>query len=1034
MSNGFSRDFPIDAGIFTTAKVSLVDASTDADVRDAILAVTTDTFPDRDVQLGHIAVAADTGKVSVKPEMAKGASVSFDISASAHAGGGLYAKAADAIRALDLAEPPALGAVDAAGQKFILFDWGYSVAASASLSHPIGALGSVSFGVDAKRNAMFAILHRFANTTRAHLVLDDVFASWRLPRHVAFAGGDVNIKPFTWLIAEADGSLGLKIAASLGWNVSFAKDASILGVTHNLSTKIDTSLKATFGFNVAGKYLVAVARESDQPIVRLRLFKQSSKGFNFGFNLKVGIQGADPQLPGSLDDFIKTTFGVHGLQVVNDVRAWTNDGTDLGQKLAGLANKAAIDLLKQTTGIDAQTEFERARQTLRDALKTWDSLPDRLPPMLWKLLPAAAAKDLAILQQFLVDLQDPAKGAQALAAALQKATFGETPEGRFLEAIADKGLLALADRFHDVSVIAGNVLDVLNGGIVRKLQEYVDRKLDLDQIRKAVNDADFAAVDGWLQQRLANFLDHELHLDDLKDIQKAITTLDSKAAQYYKAGVEALTKKYSLEFATTYQSTTSDTALIDVDFDLSVGAAAVLFTDVVAESALDKLLTADTAGATLRQAKLTHDIKRQGTVDIHLPRFDFTQTHVNDAIATLTAEEQAGRVLVYGVSAKDSVTAASRASSQLSVLASLRVTGGVPELDESTGSIGYEMRQVKADMRPLDLEARTAGFIHQYLAGLFAGGDTSIRSFYTDLDIALTASTHSQSNHLGDMAASMQLSLPASALAVWFTSRDAARVRRDAMDLSRALQLSFRRQVPALYFTDLNRYGRVAPVSALLVWSSMPASTNATFDGTTLQLNTDTDTFWDWRDRDLRRAFARDGHTLARLGGRLDGIRTELREAGHGNADDFSPSKAPQIAEEAIDAAGDQFLSSLLFTEAELVDGARDALDNVSRALANAGSAPTRAIDALARFAGALTETFNARVQTIYSGVSGRAIGPMLLVESSAALGGAGAAPRAMLSLAALNPGHSFDLGTFIDGKTPPAAEIALTQTLVSTQ
>jgi len=39
---------------------------------------------------------------------------------------------------------------------------------------------------------------------------------------------------------------------------------------------------------------------------------------------------------------------------------------------------------------------------------------------------------------------------------------------------------------------------------------------------------------------------------------------------------------------------------------------------------------------------------------------------------------------------------------------------------------------------------------------LFGGGDASIRSFYTDLDNALTAATHNQSNHLGDMGVSMQ--------------------------------------------------------------------------------------------------------------------------------------------------------------------------------------------------------------------------------------------------------------------------------------
>lgn len=114
------------------------------------------------------------------------------------------------------------------------------------------------------------------------------------------------------------------------------------------------------------------------------------------------------------------------------------------------------------------------------------------------------------------------------------------------------------------------------------------------------------------------------------------------------------------------------------------------------------------------------------------------------------------------------MTVQNRATSQLSVLASLKITPGQPPQLDSSESIAYEMRQVKADMRPVDLEACTTVFIHQYLEGLFSGGDASIRSFYTDLDNAITAAIHNQSNHLGDMPLSMQLSLEAAVLGGWF--------------------------------------------------------------------------------------------------------------------------------------------------------------------------------------------------------------------------------------------------------------------------
>jgi hypothetical protein len=37
-----------------------------------------------------------------------------------------------------------------------------------------------------------------------------------------------------------------------------------------------------------------------------------------------------------------------------------------------------------------------------------------------------------------------------------------------------------------------------------------------------------------------------------------------------------------------------------------------------------------------------------------------------------------------------------------------------------------------------------------------------------------------------------------------------------------------------------------------------------------------------------------------------------------------------------------------------------------------------------------------------------------------------------MLNLYALKPGHTFELGTFIDGELPPQTEVALPQALVS--
>jgi hypothetical protein len=197
---------------------------------------------------------------------------------------------------------------------------------------------------------------------------------------------------------------------------------------------ISARVTASFGFSVSGKYIVAVGRESAATVVRLQLCKQSSKGLDFGFNLSVGVQGADPQLPTNFDDFIKSTFGVHGLQVLNDLREWTDPSTDLGQKLADIADQTALDLLKSTTGIDPAAEFDKAKQIVADALNTWTTLPDKVSSMLWSFLDKQAGQPAVVadFKTFLTDLANPTTGADALAKALQKATFGDTPQGQFL--------------------------------------------------------------------------------------------------------------------------------------------------------------------------------------------------------------------------------------------------------------------------------------------------------------------------------------------------------------------------------------------------------------------------------------------------------------------------------------------------------------------------------------------------------------------------------------------------------------------------
>lgn len=1039
VAHQFERDFPLDSTILgsdSAAKLS-VSGSTDHDVVQAIL--TDSPFPQRDrIDIGHIQFETSAGK-QVKFQ-AGSAQVQFSLSGGVSGGAGVFSNPADALASLSLDAPPqldlALPSIPSA--RYLLMRFGYDISGSASGSHPIGALGSLTFGVEAKRESLFAVVHAFPATAGAHTALSGAISSWRLPRQVTFENGAVNLKPATWLIAEVDGSLGINIGAQLGYDVVF--EHAMRGLPQNLSAKVDAGLKATFGFDASGKFLVVVGRDSADAAsasVRLRLFKQAKKGLQFALNLTAGIQG-DVKLPERFDDFVQAVFGVYGPQVIKDLHAiekWTDPNADLGGALAGLANKEALALLQQATGLSLPAQFDEARQQILKKLDAFEELPDRVAAVLWKYREQLVSTGLDELQKFLSGVANGslADRGQVLAQAITASGLAGTTVADWLRALAgSQGLLALQNQVDVVSAAARRTLDALDGGILGKLQASVEKALDLDQIRKAMSDTDFDHVDGWLVQRLGNFLNKQLARTDLKEIQQAIQSLDEKARKLYAAGLEAANKRYTAEFGVTYQKTASGAALLDVTFDLSKPNARSLFESVMADSNLDTLLTKSVPGVEINQATLSHELTRQSTVELHLPKFDFVSTHVNEAMASLTIEQNAGRVLVYSVSAKDSVTSRNRSLSELAVTSGIQVEDGKARFTGS-GTIAYEMLQAKREMSLVDFESRVNPFVHSYLMGQFPGGDAALQTFYADLDRTAEALLQNGSNRLGDVALSMQVTYPGSVLAGWFMPSSSATAKQAPMILSRALQTQLRRLLPSFYFADLKKLCGDPAAAALLVWSSLPISTSVRIDnGSVTKLDTGDDVFWDWPDRNVRAAMARHPQTVASLAVKMAAAQNRLREVqGSGNAETFDPTQAIQFINTAL-STGDTFLTSLLFVEAQMIEGAKDALKDVQRAMDQAATAPSQAVEKLAEFAADLTETFHSRLASIYGSDSLRTLGPMILAEASAALSPSGAKPQALLQANVLAKNSTFDLNSFLTGAVPSRDQVAVAQLVTS--
>jgi len=240
-SSALQKTFPLDSEILgPNSSLGLeLDGSTDADVLKAI--ATNQPFPTRPagvIDLTHISLVASGGN----PVAFKGGdtTVGFAFSAGVTAGLGVFDDPQAAIQALGLGETPGLDLTIGAApnSRYTLLRAGYQASGSVSGTHPIGVLGSFTFGASAAADGVGAVLHRFDVGAGADTVLQDTILSWRFPRHVTSAD---KLKPGTWIVAEADGSLSVTLGASLGYNFNFIKEVQAFGLSGDIGLKIDAA-------------------------------------------------------------------------------------------------------------------------------------------------------------------------------------------------------------------------------------------------------------------------------------------------------------------------------------------------------------------------------------------------------------------------------------------------------------------------------------------------------------------------------------------------------------------------------------------------------------------------------------------------------------------------------------------------------------------------------------------------------------------------------------------------------------------------
>src|SRR5262249_53280073 len=156
-----------------------------------------------------------------------------------------------------------------------------------------------------------------------------------------------------------------------------------------------------------------------------------------------------------------------------------------------------------------------------------------------------------------------------------------------------------------------------------------------------------------------------------------------------------------------------------------------------------------------------------------------SEQRITDSLAKLTVEGDGDRILIYELHAKNTVTVANRFKSQLSVLAGLRAKDG--KLEAPDGTVSYELRQAKADMKFADLEETVTPFLTVYLSNLFSRPESSIHTFLFDLDRTVENLVGNGPNEFGDVLLRMQLAGPARLLTSWFEERTDDQIKADMM-------------------------------------------------------------------------------------------------------------------------------------------------------------------------------------------------------------------------------------------------------------
>lgn len=1023
-------------GVDSSTGVEIVLPALAPDIVSAFLADS--PFPQRQFELGPEVIKASAEKdITFADGIAK---VSFSGSASAFARFGVYFDSNKMLDALGLDDSiqPGMKLEDDPNSLFTVLRWGYDLKGSSSGSIALGAPGAITFGVDGSKEGLYAVVRRLRKDAGAVTAMKETINSWMLPAQINSVD---DLQAGTWLIADVDGTMTLKLGAEYGYDFNWVQQAGFGGLKGDIGLRLQLGVSAALGFEASGKYAVVIGRDSmddEDKHLRLRLFKQRKKGWNFALNANATVQETE-HLPDKLGDFVKAIFGLHSAQIINDLGAltvWTDPQQSPPDPLAGLTPAYALNLLNEITSTDATKLFGEAKAKLLSFLNQWEELPHGVATLLLKLVkvePTHSQDELAQVRETAKTIANADMDAARDYAGnlLSDIEFFRSPGGRWLEAAADKGILnAFTEeqaftKLQRVSQVTGNLLGEsgMEDAVLVKLQQYIEEHLNLNQVESISDAAGFLKLDEWLKSRLSAFLDVPLNRSTLDEIRKTIHLILEKGKELTWKTNKALTRKYGCTFSSTFQDATTRTALLDIVFDFAVPGVAPSLKQALT-GAFDCLLLERKAGVALKAATLTHQIQRHAHVEVNLPFFSCTLDHINQALAKVNAMDADGdRLLVYELDADDIVKTKNTRISQLTIGGYLRIGSNQVRVHSTSPlEYSYSFRQVKKGVRSPELQAQLGPYVTSYFPEVFTSpqdprASGSFQVWMDDLDQTVHQIANIDQGHLGNILISLELTLPGAVASGWLrapSDKNASQYQA----LSLRLQSRIRQLIPFYYFQNVTKYQDLGPATVLLVYGAMPPWTPQN------------DVYWDFEDPVKRAALVSSQQTTVTLSSNLEAIYSLLAKIpGMGaTAKFYKPDRAALLQSEAIAGTNDALLKSLLIVEACIIRGAREAGLSIARFIQDAEGRPTDAIAALSNFGSIATETFNDKIRSVYGGEAVQPLGTLVFQEAASTFGSTLVPVRALLDLIVVKPGATFNLPDFLNGESPSKEEILIEQ------